>query len=113
MRRRLRSKPFIFGIVVLVIAAGVGGFFLTRGDAAANVSYRTGVATLGTVTQTVSLSGNLEPDGEVDLDFQGAGKVTAVNVQAGQTVTADEVLATQDPPTVAASLTQASRQTRC
>jgi len=108
MRRRLLSRPFIIGIVVVVIAAGTGAFFLTRGGAAANVSYRTGVATLGTVTQTVSLSGNLEPDGETDLDFEGAGKVTAVNVQPGQTVTAGEVLATQDPTTVDASLTQAN-----
>jgi multidrug efflux pump subunit AcrA (membrane-fusion protein) len=107
MRRRLLSKPFVIGIVVVVIAAGTGAFFFTRGGAAANVSYRTGVATLGTVTQTVALSGNLEPDGETDLDFEGAGKVTAVNVQPGQTVTAGEVLATQDPTTVDASLTQA------
>jgi multidrug efflux pump subunit AcrA (membrane-fusion protein) len=106
VRRRLLSKPFIIGIVVVLIAGGVGTFFLTRGDAA-TVSYRTGVATLGTVTQTVSLSGNLAPDGETDLDFAGAGKVTAVNVQSGQTVSAGEVLATQDPATVDASLTQA------
>ena len=94
------------GIVIVVIAAGVGGFFLTRGDPA-SVSYRTGVATLGTVTQTVSLSGNRAPDGETDLDFEGPGKVTAVNVQPGQTVTTGETLATQDPTTVDASLTQA------
>jgi multidrug efflux pump subunit AcrA (membrane-fusion protein) len=106
VRRRLLSKPFIIGIVVVVIAAGTGVFMLTRG-AAASVSYRTGVAALGTVTQTVSLSGNLAPDGETDLDFGGAGKVTAVNVQPGQTVTAGEVVATQDPTTVNASLTQA------
>ena len=106
MRRRLLSKPFIIGIVAVLVAAGVGTFFLTRG-AAATVSYRTGVATLGTVTQTVSLSGNLAPDGETDLDFAGAGKVTAVNVQSGQAVSAGEVLATQDPSTVDASLTQA------
>jgi macrolide-specific efflux system membrane fusion protein len=102
----LLSKPFIIGVVVVVVAAGVGTFFLTRGDAA-SVSYRTGVATLGTITQTVSLSGNLAPDGETDLDFEGAGKVTSVNVQPGQTVTVGEVLATQDPTTVDASLTQA------
>jgi multidrug efflux pump subunit AcrA (membrane-fusion protein) len=107
VRRRLLSKPFIIGIVVVLIAAGAGAFLLTRGDPA-SVSYRTGVATLGTVTQTVSLSGNLAPDGESDLDFEGAGKVTAVNVQAGQTVTAGEVLATQDPTTVDSSLTQAN-----
>lgn len=99
-------RPFVIGIVIVVIAAGTGAYMLTRGDAA-SVSYRTGVATLGTVTQTVSLSGNLAPDGETDLDFAGAGKVTAVNVLSGQTVTIGEVLATQDPSTVDASLTQA------
>jgi multidrug efflux pump subunit AcrA (membrane-fusion protein) len=102
----LLSKPFIIGIVVVLIAAGAGAFFLTRGDPA-TVSYRTGVATLGTVTQTVSLSGSLAADGETDLDFEGAGKVTAVNVQPGQTVVAGQVVATQDPTTVEASLTQA------
>ena len=106
MRRRLLRRPFVFGAVVIVIAAGTGAFLLTRGDAA-SVSYRTGVATLGTVTQTVSLSGNLAPDGETDLDFAGAGKVTAVNVQSGQTVVAGQVLATQDPTTVDDTLTQA------
>ncbi len=106
MRRRLLSKPFIIGVVVVVVLAGVGTFFLTRGDAA-SVSYRTSTATLGTVTQTVSLSGNLAPDGETDLDFEGAGKVTSVNVQSGQTVAAGQVLATQDPSSLDASLLQA------
>lgn len=106
MRRRLLSKPFIIGIAAVIVLAGVGTFFLTRGDPA-SVSYRTSTATLGTVTQTVSLSGNLAPDGETDLDFEGAGKVTSVNVQSGQTVTAGEVLATQDPTSLDASLLQA------
>jgi len=106
VRRRLLSKPFIIGVAVAVVLAGVGTFFLTRGDAA-SVSYRTSAATLGTVTQSVSLSGNLAPNGESDLDFEGAGKVTSVNVQSGQTVAAGEVLATQDPTSLNASLLQA------
>jgi len=106
MRRRLLRKPFLIAGAVVIIAVAAGGFVLTRG-AASSVSYRTATATLGTVTQTVSLSGNLAPDGATDLDFQGAGKVTAVNVQPGQTVTAGEVLATQDPTTLDANLVQA------
>jgi multidrug efflux pump subunit AcrA (membrane-fusion protein) len=106
VRRRFLRAPFIIGAAVVVILAGAGVFMLTRGDAA-SVSYRTGVATLGTVTQTVSLTGNLAPNGETDLDFEGAGKVTSVNVQPGQSVTAGEVVATQDPTSLEASLTQA------
>jgi HlyD family secretion protein len=99
-------KPFLIAAAAVIVAAAAGAFFMTRG-AAGNVSYRTAAATLGTVTQTVSLTGNLAPDGETDLDFQGAGKVTAVNVQPGQTVTAGEVLATQDATTLDANLIQA------
>jgi multidrug efflux pump subunit AcrA (membrane-fusion protein) len=106
VRRRLLRKPFLIAGVVVIIAAAAGGFMLTRG-AASSVSYRTAAATLGTVTQTVSLSGNLAPDGAIDLDFQGAGTVTAVNVQPGQTVTAGEVVATQDQTTLDANLIQA------
>ena len=106
MRRRLLRKPFLIAGAVVIIAAAAGGFVLTRG-AASSVSYRTAAATLGTVTQTVSLSGNLAPDGATDLDFQGAGTVTAVNVQPGQTVTAGEVVATQDRTTLDANLIQA------
>jgi HlyD family secretion protein len=106
MRRRLLRKPFLIAGAVVIVVAGTGAFFLTRG-AASSVSYRTAGATLGTVTQTVSLTGNLAPDGETDLDFQGAGKVTAVNVQPGQTVTAGEVLATQDATSLDANLVQA------
>ena len=105
MKRFLR-KPLIALYVIVLVGAGTGVFMLTRAKAG-SVQYRTGVATLGTITQTVSLSGNLAADGETDLDFEGAGAVTSVNVQPGQTVTAGEVLATQNPTTVDASLTQA------
>ena len=106
VRRRLLRTPFIIGGAVVIILAAAGTFLLTRGDPA-SVSYRTAVATLGTVTQSVSLSGNLEPDGETDLDFEGGGKVTSVNVAPGQAVTAGEVVATQDPTSLNASLLQA------
>jgi multidrug efflux pump subunit AcrA (membrane-fusion protein) len=106
VRRRLLRTPFIIGGAVVIILAAAGTFLLTRGDPA-SVSYRTAVATLGTVTQSVSLSGNLAPDGETDLDFEGAGKVTSVNVEPGQAVTSGEVLATQDPTSLNASLLQA------
>jgi macrolide-specific efflux system membrane fusion protein len=50
--------------------------------------------TTGTIKQTVSTSGTLEPASEANLNFGVSGTVTAVAVKAGQTVTAGEVLAT-------------------
>ena len=72
-----------------------------------STTYRTVAASLGTVTQTISLSGNLTPVGETDLDFGSAGKVTAVNVQVGQPITAGQVLGTVDATSLQGALTQA------
>ena len=52
--------------------------------------------TTGTIQQTVASSGTLEPASQATLNFAVSGTVTAVNVKAGQTVTAGQVLATVD-----------------
>jgi multidrug efflux pump subunit AcrA (membrane-fusion protein) len=105
--RRLsgRRRAALLALLVLVLAGAGAGVFATRGSAA--VKYRTVNATLGTVEQTVGLSGNLTPHNETDLDFAVASKVTAVDVTAGQTVTAGQVLATLDTTTLQGQLTQA------
>ncbi len=91
-------------VIVAIVAAG-GYFYLNRNGAA--IQYRTSAAVLGTVTQTIPISGNLTPVNQTDLDFAGSGKVQAVNVVAGQTVKAGEVLASLDPVSLQGSLTQA------
>jgi multidrug efflux pump subunit AcrA (membrane-fusion protein) len=101
---RLVSKPVLIGAGIAAVAAGAGAFiWMTHG--AAGVRYRTAAATVGTVTQTVSLSGNLTPVGETDLSFGGSGKVTAVDVEVGQQVSAGQVLATLDTSSSQSSLT--------
>ena len=91
-------------VIVAIVAAG-GYFYLNRNGAA--IQYRTSAAVLGTVTQTIPISGNLTPVNQTDLDFAGSGKIQAVNVVAGQTVKAGEVLASLDPVSLQGSLTQA------
>src|SRR5207253_252047 len=73
----------------------------------ASVQYRTAAAAVGTVIQTVSLSGNLSPVGPTSLDFAGSGKVLSVGVQVGQNVTSGTVLAAQDTTSQQNALTQA------
>jgi multidrug efflux pump subunit AcrA (membrane-fusion protein) len=94
----------VAGAVVLI--AGVLGLMLVRGSAAAP-QYRTASATVGTVKQTLSLTGNLTPVAQSNLNFQVAGTVTAIDVTVGQTVTAGQVLATVDPTSLQTTLTQA------
>ena len=54
-------------------------------------------ATVGTMAETVSADGTVAAAQTDDLSFASAGTVTAVNVKAGDTVTAGQVLATIDP----------------
>jgi multidrug efflux pump subunit AcrA (membrane-fusion protein) len=50
--------------------------------------------TTGTMQQTITSSGTIEPASQANLNFAVSGTVTGVDVKAGQTVTAGEVLAT-------------------
>jgi multidrug efflux pump subunit AcrA (membrane-fusion protein) len=99
-------RRMIAVITALVVAvAAVGGFMYTRGSTAAP-QYRTAAAALGTIRQTLSLTGNLAPVAQSNLNFQVSGTVTAIDVSAGQTVTAGQVLATVDPSALKTTLTQ-------
>jgi len=95
----------VIAVVIVAIVAAGGYLYLNRNGAA--IQYRTSAAVLGTVTQTIPISGNLTPVNQTDLDFAGSGKVQAVNVVAGQTVKAGELLASLDPVSLQGSLTQA------
>ncbi|MDX6338741.1 MAG: HlyD family secretion protein, partial [Streptosporangiaceae bacterium] len=100
-RHKLRAT----GIVVLVAVAG-GGYMYVHA-ASPTTQYRTAAATLGTIEQTLALTGNLSPVSQSNVNFQVSGTVTAVDVSAGQTVTAGQVLATVDSTALQASLVQA------
>jgi multidrug efflux pump subunit AcrA (membrane-fusion protein) len=92
---RLARQRIIFGVAGAAIVAGAGAFVWVR-HGGPGVRYRTSAATLGSVTQTVSLSGNLTPVGETDISFATSGRVTSVAVSAGQQVSAGQLLATLD-----------------
>jgi macrolide-specific efflux system membrane fusion protein len=104
---RLLNRRFIVPVAVIAALGVTGMWAYARASSSSSTQYRTAAATLGTVTQTISLAGNLAPLGESDLDFGVSGRVVAVNVQPGQTVKAGDVLATLDATGLQASLTQA------
>jgi membrane fusion protein, macrolide-specific efflux system len=99
-RRRLWSKRNLIIAAVVVALAGAGlGYWLSSGSSPTSgfqVTTEVVKVTTGTMKQTVAASGTIEPTTTADLNFGASGKVTAVNVVAGQTVTAGQVLATVD-----------------
>ena len=97
--------------VLLAGAAAVAYFEIGSSDSASASSFtRNATVETGTVLAQVSASGNLALAAQSSLAFGAAGKVTAVDVTVGQTVTAGQVLATVDPTSANLALTEANEQ---
>jgi len=108
---RSRKWWWVLAAVIVLVGAGLGIWFATRPSSASATGIVTTTSvqtvTTGTISQTVAATGTIEPATTADLNFAVSGKVTAVDVVAGQAVTAGQALATVDPTTLNASLAQA------
>ncbi len=106
----MRPRTWIIAGAAAVVIAGGGVTWAVLGTSSASASAEAQGATtsqsvaasLETLEKTIDTSGTLTPTVQDDVDFAVAGTVTAVNVQAGQTVAAGDVLATVDTLTVQA-----------
>lgn len=89
-----RKKWWI--ISLLIVGGAIGGVvvFVTRPKAP--VVPETAVVKRDTLRRAVEATGSVKPAREFSLDFDTAGRVTAVNVQIGDTVKAGQVLAEVD-----------------
>ncbi len=112
-RSHKRKYMLIGAAVVLVAGLALGlSLGLTGGSPATGLVVSTQVvkATTGTIKETVSASGTLEPASQANLSFGVSGVVTAVDVKAGQTVTAGQVLATVGTSALQADVASAQAQ---
>ena len=105
-----KRRSLATALAVVVVAGGTGIWFATRSSAAGpsiTTTNQIKSVTTGSITQTVSSTGTIEPASQANLSFAVSGRVTAVNVTPGQTVTVGQSLATIDPTTLSASVAQA------
>ncbi len=107
--KRLRPRTWIIvGLAALVVVGGgtTWAVLSATSSATAQVAPTTSTvaASLETLEKTIDASGTLAPTVNESVDFAVAGTVTSVNVQAGSTVAAGDVLATVDTLTVQADL---------
>jgi membrane fusion protein, macrolide-specific efflux system len=109
-----RHRWPIIGAAAVVVAAAIAlPLWLTSGSSSAgglSITTVTVPVTTGTIQQTVSSSGTVQPASQADLDFAVSGTVNGVNVKAGQTVTAGQVLATVDTTALDEQLSAAQAQ---
>jgi HlyD family secretion protein len=97
-----KSKTGIAVIVVLV----VGGiwFFVARSH---KTTYQFVAVKRGTVTEIVSVTGNVTTTRSVDLGFQNGGTIAAVSYNEGDHVNAGDVIAQLDTQDLEAQLAEA------
>ena len=98
-RWRRRPRVLVAGALVIGLVAGVAVWLLLgRDDDSAAVTTTTTkelvTVTRGPLTETISAEGTVAAAQTDDLSFGASGTVTAVNVSAGDKVTAGQVLAT-------------------
>jgi len=110
-RWRFGRKQIVVATVAVVALAGTGiGISLgTTGSSTSPLQITTQVVavTTGTMQQTVSTSGTIEPSQQANLNFAVSGTITAVDVSTGQTVTTGQTLATVDQSALQAQLASA------
>jgi macrolide-specific efflux system membrane fusion protein len=104
--QRTAKRWWITGAVVVVLAVAGSLFWATRGAAAAP-AVRLGTAAIGTIRQTVAVTGTTAAAQEADLSFGVAGTVTSVPATVGQQVSAGQVLATINSATLPNQVAQA------
>ncbi len=99
------------GWIALVALVAVGGavYLLTRPAAstATKTTYTTEAAAKGTLSVTVSGTGNLEVDGTTDVYPATSGTVASIKVAEGDEVSTGDVLFTLDADTAEASTAKA------
>jgi RND family efflux transporter MFP subunit len=97
----VKRKTLILNSMLAVTAVGLVTFGVTSlgGSGSASATETETTVRAGSVTQTVSATGNAIAAEDLTLNFSGGGTLTEVDVAAGQTVTEGQVLARIDSTT--------------
>jgi HlyD family secretion protein len=105
-RRRGRHARRVI-IALVLVAAAIGGLMAFRlGGAEPQLTYQKETVTRGTLSVTVSATGNLKPTNEVDVGSELSGLVDAVLVQENDRVKTGQVVARLDTSKLKDAITE-------
>ncbi len=106
-----RRNLIIAGVLTLLIAGGAAYYFQRQAAqrAAEAAALRTEVVSTGDILSTVSATGSIAPEAQVNLSFATTGTVAEVLVDVGDTVKKGQVLARLDTTNLELAVAQAEQ----
>ncbi len=106
-RTSRKQRVILASGVIVVLGAASAGFWVIGKPSTSTPAFQLVAAVSGTLRQTVSSTGTIEPAQEANLNFAVSGQVTSVAVTVGQTVKAGRVLAKVNSASLSADVAQA------
>lgn len=95
-------------LIVLAVAALIGGYFLFKGKETSTPQYATQPVTRGDLTVEVTATGTLAPTNQVDVGIEVSGTIKQVLVDYNDKVKIGQTLALLDPTKLEAQLSQST-----
>jgi len=95
----------IWSTIILIVVILIAWYFIKNNSE--NIKYTEVAVVRGSLSEIVSVTGNVKPLSDVDLAFERGGRVAAINVAVGEKVYAGEVLASVSNADLLANLDQA------
>jgi multidrug efflux pump subunit AcrA (membrane-fusion protein) len=103
----LRLHKTATGIIAAALIIGSYGIYRSALTAGAVPQYTLSLVRLGTITQTVTGSGQVSASNQTDILSQVSGTIKSIKASVGQTVHAGDIIAAIDPANAAISLENA------
>lgn len=101
------KKWIVWVIIILAIVGGVILYFKSKKPV---TTYTTAEAVKGTLSQTVSATGTLNPNQQIDMSFKTTGTLKSITVDVGDTIEKGQKLATIDSGSLLSQLKVAQAQ---
>ena len=103
-----KKKKWI--IWILIIVAIIGGAFFYFKNKKTLTTYTTADVTRGTLAQTVSATGTINANQQIDMSFRTTGVLRSITVDVGDSIRKGQILATIDTGSLLSQLSQAQSQ---
>jgi HlyD family secretion protein len=108
----MKSRIWIIAIAVLVLAAGVSGYFMVKQKKDKRTEVTVEAAEVRRLVSTVSATGSVEPVTQVKVSAEIPGRIVQLNVKEGDRVEKGQFLVELDSQTYLAALESATSSLR-